>query len=313
MLPVALIVDGSDMHARAPIMWPTAREMATVLRSMIIEYAPSHAVVMLPIDRDGRYAELMVAAFQNGMTLCQCGSGRRQLDRVADAISDVQKAGGTCVLVSGNRHLAQLVGPNVKLRVPFTDELFDAATVTAHFGVSPHQIPDLFSLAGEKHQGIGMIPARNFLREHKTLQEVCKSVCTAGGKVATQLRTNPDSIRDASRTIEAAKTRVPFPLDVIEVLGDISLPHRSKDLDSSSREDGIQATEENHVRLVDGDDAIQHLIDQMSTTNAISIFVDCNQDGRVDGVGISIAVGTAWYVSAGEAKAMSARRSGHLC
>lgn len=303
--PVALIVDGGDLHSRAAILAPTAKQLTHSLRALLIEYKPSYAAVMLPIDRDGRYAELMGAAFNNGLAPCECGAARRYLDRVADVIAAVQKAGGRCVVVSGNRHLAQLVGLDVKLRLPFTDELFDPASVTTHFGVSPQQIPALFSLAGEKHSGIGLIPARNFLREHKTFEEICTSVGTASGKIAARLRANMELILEASRKIEIAKTRVPFPLEFIRVLGNLQHHHRLTDHDPHSKENEVNTSEDDQVQIVVNGDAFQIFADSMAAASNVSIFVDCNDVGLVQGVGISVADGGAWYVGAGQANAMA--------
>lgn len=303
--PVALIVDGGDLHARAAIMAPTARKLTGVLRALLVEYQPSHAAIMLPIDRDGRYAELMIAAFNNGLAPCECGAARRYLDRVADVIADAQKAGGTCVVVSGNRHLAQLVGPDVKLRVPFTDEFLDPATVKTHFGVSPEQIPALFSLAGEKHKGIGLIPARSLLREHKTLEEICTSVGAAGRKIAASIRANLDSIVDASRKIEIAKMRVPFPLELIRVREDVPHPHILTDHDPYSNENGVNTSENDRVQIVVDDDALKVFTNSIAAASNISIVIDCDDVGLFEGVGISVADRGAWYVGAGQAEAMT--------
>lgn len=303
--PVALIVDGADLHTRAAILAPTAKKLTGVLRALLIECQPSYAAIMLPIDRDGRYAELIGAAFNNGLAPCECGGARRYLDRVADVIAEAQKAGGRCVVVSGNRHLAQLVGPEVKLRVPFTDELLDPAAVITHFGVSPEQITALFSLGGERHKGIGLIAARSLLREHKTLEEICTSVGTAGGKIAASFRANLDSIVDASRKIEIARMRVPFPLQFIRLRENVSHPHRFTDHELYPKDKEVNSSEDDLVQIIVNDESIHNFANSMDAASSISIFVDCNDAGLVEGVGISVADGGAWYVGAEQANAMA--------
>lgn len=43
--PVALIVDGADLHTRAAILAPTAKKLTGVLRALLIECQPSYAAI----------------------------------------------------------------------------------------------------------------------------------------------------------------------------------------------------------------------------------------------------------------------------
>lgn len=302
--PVVLVVDGHDIQVRASVLADPARHIARLLRSLMVEYAPSHAVIVLPVHGDDRNNALLAAVSLIPLGMVYSGLGRTHPDQIADAVFAVQKAGGSCVLVSGNRHLAQLVGTDVTLRWPFATDLLDAAAVKATFGVTPHQIPDLFSLAGEKHQGIGMIPARELLREHGTLKRICDVADTLTNKIGHRLRANLEVILDASKLIDVSPNRLPFPLAAIEVIGSLLLPDGLMDADPNENEP--DAVVDVPLQTLNSDAAIHSFLDHVAASTEISVFIDHNDSGGLHGMGMSLVDGSTWYVRADQAEAMKA-------
>ncbi len=86
-----------------------------------------------------------------------------EADDIIGALARQAAAAGSEVLVvSGDRDLAQLVGPGVQLCATikgFKDtKIYDAAAVREEFGVAPEQLADLKGLAGDSSDNISGVP-----------------------------------------------------------------------------------------------------------------------------------------------------------
>src|SRR5919106_521616 len=95
------------------------------------------------------------------------------------------EAGGTCLIMTGDRDLFQCVGDRVKVLYVRTGargaELVDHDDVVRRYGVDPAQVPDFIALRGDPSDGlpgasgIGAQTARDLLRAHGTLEDVIAS------------------------------------------------------------------------------------------------------------------------------------------
>ena len=70
-------------------------------------------------------------------------------DLIGALVKKLAARGHTCVVVTSDKDLGQLVGEQVTLYDFAKGERYDAAGVHAKFGVQPEQIPDYLGLAGD--------------------------------------------------------------------------------------------------------------------------------------------------------------------
>lgn len=103
-------------------------------------------------------------------------------------------AGIETVISTGDKDMAQLVSPNVRLINTMTDTVTDEAGVVEKFGVRPDQIIDYLALMGDKVDNIpgvekcGPKTAVKWLTEHGTLEQVMANADSVKGKIGENLR-----------------------------------------------------------------------------------------------------------------------------
>ena len=99
------------------------------------------------------------------------------------------------VISTGDKDMAQLVNPHVRLINTMTNVEMDEAGVIEKFGVRPDQIIDYLALMGDKVDNIpgvekcGPKTAVKWLTAHPTLKEVMAHADEVKGKVGENLRT----------------------------------------------------------------------------------------------------------------------------
>jgi DNA polymerase-1 len=99
------------------------------------------------------------------------------------------------VLIStGDKDMAQLVGPHVTLVNTMTNTVMDREGVIEKFGIAPEQIVDYLALMGDKVDNIpgvdkcGPKTAVKWLQEYGTLENVMANADRIGGKIGENLR-----------------------------------------------------------------------------------------------------------------------------
>lgn len=79
-------------------------------------------------------------------------------DLIAAAGRRLAAAGHRVVIVSGDKDLLQLVGPNITFWDPMGDRLLDAAAVEAKYQLPPAKLLDYFALIGDSSDNIPGVP-----------------------------------------------------------------------------------------------------------------------------------------------------------
>ena len=109
---------------------------------------------------------------------------------------------GHHVLIStGDKDMAQLVNPHVKLEDSFKERVLDEAGVLEKFGVHPHQIIDYLTLMGDASDGIMGVPgvgaktAAKLLTEYGSLNNIIANVDQLKGKLSQNIKDNLDNIK----------------------------------------------------------------------------------------------------------------------
>jgi DNA polymerase I len=132
-----------------------------------------------------------------------------------DVIGTLAKQGadaGFKVLIStGDKDMAQLVGPNVELLNTMSNTRLDRIGVKAKFDVFPEQIVDYLALVGDSSDNIpgvtsvGQKTAAKWLNQYQTLDALIAHAADIGGKVGENLR-NELPILELSRKLATIDT-----------------------------------------------------------------------------------------------------------
>jgi len=115
-------------------------------------------------------------------------------DVIGTLAKQAHEQGIETVISTGDKDMAQLVTPHVRLINTMTDVEMDEAGVEEKFGVRPDQIIDYLALMGDKVDNIpgvvkcGPKTAVKWLAEHGTLDEVIANADKVKGKIGENLR-----------------------------------------------------------------------------------------------------------------------------
>ncbi|UGB37776.1 DNA polymerase I [Frateuria soli] len=152
-----------------------------------------------------------------------------EADDVIGTLAQAAAAQGIDVTIStGDKDLAQLVGPHVKLVNTMTNTTLDIAGVTEKFGVPPERIVDFLSLTGDSIDNVpgvtkcGPKTAAKWLAEYGSLDGVIASADRIGGKIGEYLR--------------EALPRLPLSRELVTIRTDLELEHGPTDLTLRERE-----------------------------------------------------------------------------
>jgi DNA polymerase-1 len=130
--------------------------------------------------------------------------------------------GMECVVSTGDKDLAQLVGPRVRLINTMSNELLDEAGVVAKFGVEPARIVDYLTLVGDAVDNVpgvdkvGPKTAVKWLRQFGTLDQVIAHAAEIGGAVGENLR-HALAFLPLGRKLVTIACDVPLPVHVSQL------------------------------------------------------------------------------------------------
>jgi DNA polymerase I len=233
-------------------------------------------------------------------------------------------AGMDVVISTGDKDLAQLVGPHVTLVNTMTNTTMDEAGVEAKFGVPPARIVDYLTLVGDSVDNVpgvekcGPKTAVKWLGEFGSLEALMARADEVGGKVGENLRRALDHL-PLSRDLVTIRTdcdldRAPNELKPgapdVEALR--ALYHRYefksalRDLDAAATADGETIPEpeavagEGEYSLVMDQAALDDLIAVLGKAELICVDLETSSIDpmRAEIVGLSFAVepGRACYL-----------------
>jgi DNA polymerase-1 len=146
-----------------------------------------------------------------------------EADDVIGTLAMQAQAAGIDVLVStGDKDLAQLVGPRVTLVNTMTNSVLDIPGVIAKFGVPPERIIDFLTLTGDSIDNVpgvtkcGPKTAAKWLAEYGSLEGVMANADKIGGKIGEYLREALPML-PLSRELVTIRTDLPLPLNAADL------------------------------------------------------------------------------------------------
>ena len=134
-------------------------------------------------------------------------------DIIATLARRAEKEGRHCVIISGDKDLAQLVGDFVSVLKPDKTEAlaqWGVEEVKEHWGVAPAQMLDYLSLIGDSSdnipgvKGIGPKTAVKLLQDYGTLDAVYEYIDSIAGSVQKKLAAGKDSAYFSKKLITLA-------------------------------------------------------------------------------------------------------------
>jgi DNA polymerase-1 len=159
-----------------------------------------------------------------------------EADDVIGTLAKQGAAAGYQVLIStGDKDMAQLVGPNVGLINTMSNTRLDRAGVKAKFDVFPEQIVDYLALVGDSSDnipgitGVGPKTAAKWLNQYQTLDELVARAADIGGKVGENLR-NELAMLELSRKLATIDTKLTLDVTAEELAGGVPDVARLREL-----------------------------------------------------------------------------------
>ncbi len=257
-----LLVDGSSYLYRAFHAMPDLRNtrgeptgaiygVVNMLRKLRGDYKPDLMAVVFdapgPTFRDELYADYKAqrAAMPGdlGVQIPRLHEVIRALgiallavpgveaDDVIGTLAQAAAAQNLAVVIStGDKDMAQLVGPGVTLVNTMTDQVLDAAGVTARFGVPPERIVDYLAIVGDKVDNVPGVPgagpktAVRWLQTYGSLDGLLAHADEVPGRSGEALRAGATALRLAR--------------ELITIRCDVPLPQSPRELTLQSPDEG---------------------------------------------------------------------------
>jgi DNA polymerase-1 len=250
-----LLVDGSSYLYRAFHALPALANaqgeptgaiygVVNMLRRLLADYPAGHVAVVFdargPTFRNEIFpeykahrppmAEELVAQVPPlfeivralGLPLVQV-SGVEADDVIATLVEVARRAGLGAVISSGDKDLAQLVGPGVVLVNTMSETVLDEAGVAEKFGIPPHLMVDYLALMGDTVdnvpgiKGVGPKTAAKWLLEYGSLDGLVARAGEVKGKVGEALRAGLPQL-PLARELVTVRRDVPLPCELAELV-----------------------------------------------------------------------------------------------
>src|SRR5450631_2069249 len=238
-----LLVDGSGylyraFHALPPLSnskgEPTGAVLGVLnmLNKMIKEESPERIAVVfdapgrtfrddlfdqykahrapMPDDLRAQVEPLLDAVAAMGLPLLRI-AGVEADDVIGTLAKQAAEADYDVLISTGDKDMAQLVGPRIGLINTMSNTRLDREGVKAKFDVFPEQIVDYLALVGDSSDnipgisGVGPKTAAKWLNQYKTLDELIAHAADIGGKVGENLR-NELEVLELSRKLATIDT-----------------------------------------------------------------------------------------------------------
>src|SRR5579863_6788413 len=171
----------------------------------------------MPDDLRSQVQPLLDAVAAMGLPLLRV-PGVEADDVIGTLARQGAEAGYEVLISTGDKDMAQLVGPRVELINTMSNTRLDRDGVKAKFEVYPEQIVDYLALVGDSSDnipgvtGVGPKTAAKWLNQYRTLDELIAHAGDIAGKVGENLR-NELPMLELSRKLATIDTALALDLD----------------------------------------------------------------------------------------------------
>jgi DNA polymerase-1 len=144
-------------------------------------------------------------------------------------------AGFKVLISTGDKDMAQLVGPNIELINTMSNSRLNRDSVKAKFDVFPEQIVDYLALVGDSSDNIpgvtsvGPKTAAKWLNQYQTLDALVAHAAEIAGKVGENLR-NELSVLELSRKLTTIDSSLQLELSVEQLVSGVPNVPRLREL-----------------------------------------------------------------------------------
>jgi DNA polymerase-1 len=189
-------------------------------RDDLFEQYKAHRPSM-PDDLRSQVQPLLDAVAALGLPLLRIAGV--EADDVIGTLAKQAADGGYDVLIStGDKDMAQLVGPRISLVNTMSNTRMDREGVKAKFDVFPEQIVDYLALVGDSSDnipgvtGVGPKTAAKWLNQYQNLDSLIANAASIAGRVGENLRGELPKL-ELSRKLATIETAVPLTLSAEEL------------------------------------------------------------------------------------------------
>lgn len=262
-----------------------------------------------------------------------------EADDVIGTLAGQASEHGIDTLIStGDKDLAQLVGPHVTLINTMTSEVLDQQGVENKFGVKPDQFIDYLALVGDKADNIPGVPgvgpktAVKWLEQFENMEGIIANAGDIKGKIGERLRENVDQLR-LSYELATIKRDVSLEVDINALVAgeeDGQELHRlfsemefrtwiaelesqgieaAKDQESHPSSVGsldveaLKVPKNLQYDSVDSEKSLDQLIDRLQAADRLSVSIEHDAshflESELLGLAFSVETGTASYIPLG--------------
>ena len=175
----------------------------------------------MPDDLSQQIAPLQEAIIAMGWPMLVV-EGVEADDVIGTLAREAERAGMRVVISTGDKDIAQLVGPSVTLVNTMTNERLDESAVQAKFGVKPERFIEYLTLIGDAIDNVpgvdkvGPKTAAKWLAQYGTLDNLIQHAGEITGVVGENLRRSRDWLPQA-RGLLTIKCDVPLPASVADL------------------------------------------------------------------------------------------------
>ncbi len=238
----------------------------------------------MPDDLGRQIAPLHELIRANGWPLLMI-DGVEADDVIGTLVREASAKGIAAVVSTGDKDLAQLVRPGVKLVNTMSNETLDEAGVIAKFGVRADQLLDLLTLTGDSIDNVPGVPkvgpktAAKWLVQYGTLDEVIAHASEIPGVVGENLRATLDWLPQARRLL-TVKCDCRLPVEAT----DLVIGERDTDkLRNMYERYGFKAWLKDDPNRDAGNDAAGRIADRAARENTRRFADSGSRDGAVVG------------------------------
>jgi DNA polymerase I len=171
----------------------------------------------MPDDLRSQVQPLLDAVAAMGLPLLRV-PGVEADDVIGTLARQGAEAGYEVLISTGDKDMAQLVGPRVELINTMSNTRLDREGVKAKFDVYPEQIVDYLALVGDSSDnipgisGVGAKTAAKWLSQYPTLDDLIAHAADIGGKVGENLRKEL-AMLELSRKLATIDTALSLDID----------------------------------------------------------------------------------------------------